>query len=273
MRGILSHSSRLLRINGITPAHAGNTICEAEITLVVRDHPRTRGEYLLWHYYLRPSQGSPPHTRGIPQPVPQPQPQPGITPAHAGNTEGFPKIIHANGDHPRTRGEYRLALTLLAIIWGSPPHTRGILACRYIDLRYGGITPAHAGNTIPSLFPSSSWRDHPRTRGEYSIEYDENLMKEGSPPHTRGILPDCLDAIKQAGITPAHAGNTDSNNPEAGTQGDHPRTRGEYVQGFGEIFGGVGSPPHTRGIPMTLLFTKFFNGITPAHAGNTTFGT
>ena len=96
-------------------------------------------------------------------------------------------------------------------------------------------------------------------------------MKEGSPPHTRGILPDCLDAIKQAGITPAHAGNTDSNNPEAGTQGDHPRTRGEYVQGFGEIFGGVGSPPHTRGIPMTLLFTKFFNGITPAHAGNTSY--
>ncbi len=187
MRGILSHSSRLLRINGITPAHAGNTICEAEITLVVRDHPRTRGEYLLWHYYLRPSQGSPPHTRGIPQPVPQPQPQPGITPAHAGNTEGFPKIIHANGDHPRTRGEYRLALTLLAIIWGSPPHTRGILACRYIDLRYGGITPAHAGNTH---FPGkglSPVRDHPRTRGEYLLHIVLCDHSVGSPPHTRGI--------------------------------------------------------------------------------------
>ena len=167
MRGILSHSSRLLRINGITPAHAGNTIGSYLSQYLAKDHPRTRGEYrqdVLYRVGYR-----------------------GITPAHAGNTISPNCATGLYWDHPRTRGEYRLALTLLAIIWGSPPHTRGILACRYIDLRYGGITPAHAGNTH---FPGkglSPVRDHPRTRGEYLLHIVLCDHSVGSPPHTRGI--------------------------------------------------------------------------------------
>ena len=170
-RGILCKCDCGNYKSGITPAHAGNTTWWSPSTETGRDHPRTRGEYLLWHYYLRPSQGSPPHTRGIPQPVPQPQPQPGITPAHAGNTEGFPKIIHANGDHPRTRGEYAKKSALASCPLGLPPHTRGI---RADDGSWGGqqrITPAHAGNTFCGEEPARLSRDHPRTRGEYSMEH------------------------------------------------------------------------------------------------------
>ena len=126
MRGILSHSSRLLRINGITPAHAGNTICEAEITLVVRDHPRTRGEYSSFFEKPLEVPGSPPHTRGIPNVGAFSKIKLGITPAHAGNTGYQRTPAHLGWDHPRTRGEYLLLSVTVGAGMGSPPHTRGI---------------------------------------------------------------------------------------------------------------------------------------------------
>ena len=168
MRGILSHSSRLLRINGITPAHAGNTICEAEITLVVRDHPRTRGEYSSFFEKPLEVPGSPPHTRGIPNVGAFSKIKLGITPAHAGNTGYQRTPAHLGWDHPRTRGEYLAQSVVVVIYPGSPPHTRGIRKVNAQEIPNGGITPAHAGNTgFFSRWKIKSW-DHPRTRGEYS---------------------------------------------------------------------------------------------------------
>ena len=224
---------------------------------------------MLWHYYLRPSQGSPPHTRGIPQPVPQPQPQPGITPAHAGNTEGFPKIIHANGDHPRTRGEYVQTMVLGADNKGSPPHTRGIHfveKSRPVSL---GITPAHAGNTQWNIHEDRENRDHPRTRGEYFRFSLRTSDVSGSPPHTRGILVIVHGNQMQDGITPAHAGNTRCSSSRQCCPRDHPRTRGEYLFPSGNLGNTWGSPPHTRGIPFRPTVPRAYIGITPAHAGNT----
>ena len=151
MRGILSHSSRLLRINGITPAHAGNTICEAEITLVVRDHPRTRGEYSSFFEKPLEVPGSPPHTRGIPNVGAFSKIKLGITPAHAGNTGYQRTPAHLGWDHPRTRGEYLLLSVTVGAGMGSPPHTRGIPHPSHRQLVLLGITPAHAGNTLHNL--------------------------------------------------------------------------------------------------------------------------
>ena len=132
-----------------------------------------------------------------------------------------------------------------------------------------GITPAHAGNTpVRSRYPKIR-RDHPRTRGEYSFSRLPGQSSRGSPPHTRGILFFSSFFGPSPGITPAHAGNTLSNIRANYTNADHPRTRGEYAVDSHKRIPYEGSPPHTRGIPVTSSPSSTSEWITPAHAGNT----
>ena len=49
----------------------------------------------------------------------------------------------------------------------------------------------------------------------------------------------------------------------------HPRIRGEYLISYGTIDTQSGSPPHSRGIPLTALSVGMLIGLTPAFAGNT----
>ena len=135
-------------------------------------------------------------------------PEEGITPAHAGNTpvrSRYPKIRR---DHPRTRGEYSFSRLPGQSSRGSPPHTRGIPVTSSPSSTSEWITPAHAGNTSKTRPRKVSKRDHPRTRGEYSMYLSAELWLPGSPPHTRGIRHVCEGGRDTAGITPAHAGNT-----------------------------------------------------------------
>ena len=50
---------------GITPAHAGNTRVFPNDIFIMRDHPRTCGEYSLLGSLVCFHLGSPPHMRGI----------------------------------------------------------------------------------------------------------------------------------------------------------------------------------------------------------------
>ena len=72
------------RLSGITPAHAGKSTVSREATLVVRDHPRTRGEKVSAAIMRAISRGSPPHTRGKAGDPRGFAAEKGITPAHAG---------------------------------------------------------------------------------------------------------------------------------------------------------------------------------------------
>ena len=91
----------------------------------------------------------------------------------------------------------------------------------------------------------------------------------GSPPPTRGILPDLVINPMYVGITPAYAGNT----LQVWTGGvvwrDHPRLRGEYDVAIIDAHRQIGSPPPTRGIRSILEQVQPPRGITPAYAGNT----
>ena len=71
-----------------------------------------------------------------------------------------------------------------------------------------GITPAYAGNTAPRLTLYIYARDHPRLRGEHVAKKALTCPLVGSPPPTRGtrFMEHWKD--KEAGITPAYAGNT-----------------------------------------------------------------
>ena len=70
----------------ITPARAGKRIDNSASDIMVKDHPRTRGEKVRCSARVCSYTGSPPHTRGK-APLTQPQhPCRGITPAHAGKS-------------------------------------------------------------------------------------------------------------------------------------------------------------------------------------------
>ena len=197
-----------------------------------RDHPRIRGEHAYAQYEqlagggiipayagntssprspLGPCRGSSPHTRG---------------------TRGrAPRRCPSSRDHPRIRGEHA---------WKT-----------LIPQPNQGIIPAYAGNTVIDLIkptiscgssphtrgtPRQAWascrpcRDHPRIRGEHSINQcaaivdygiipayagntwcggSRNHQSWGSSPHTRG--------------TPASA------SCRTIAKGDHPRIRGEHT--------------------------------------------
>ena len=74
---------------------------------------------------------------------------------------------------------------------GSPPHTRGA-GGRDLGLPAGaGITPAYAGSSRGLQGAGAVDQDHPRIRGEQEVMLLIELIRQGSPPHTRGadVLP------------------------------------------------------------------------------------
>ena len=71
-----------------------------------------------------------------------------------------------------------------------------------------GIIPAYAGSTaLPRLAPTPP-RDHPRIRGEHSLDKLLDCLVQESSPHTRGaqFYPD--KDRWDIGIIPAYAGST-----------------------------------------------------------------
>ena len=115
--------------------------------------------------------GSSPHTRGAPSRHRWQIPTKRIIPAYAGSTPDAGPRPHTLGDHPRIRGEHRTQFPGVQVAVGSSPHTRGAQKHldRPVDAR--GIIPAYAGSTRACSCQPSHIRDHPRIRGEHSIEY------------------------------------------------------------------------------------------------------
>ena len=93
--------------------------------------------------------------------------QRGITPAHAGTTEGGCNDDGEVQDHPRSRGDYSVRLSLSCLIRGSPPLTRGLLKIKEGVTHTPRITPAHAGTTCGDTIRHPHQEDHPRSRGDY----------------------------------------------------------------------------------------------------------
>ena len=132
----------------ITPAYAGNTLCEFFRTAPLWDHPRLRGEHLTLMYGKLAEQGSPPLTRGTRFEYKTAAFVWGITPAYAGNTAVGTLNAFEQEDHPRLRGEHHIRKGKPLRSLGSPPLTRGTLFSSYFIFFYFRITPAYAGNTV-----------------------------------------------------------------------------------------------------------------------------
>ena len=132
---------------GITPACAGKTLHLLMQNLDHTDHPRMRGEDLGSNLTQRLLNGSPPHARGRRLHDGSTKVLSRITPACAGKTQPEFQQTHQRTDHPRMRGEDRLACVGRVCVDGSPPHARGRLVAPFSCALSRRITPACAGKT------------------------------------------------------------------------------------------------------------------------------
>ncbi len=170
----------------IIPAHAGSTFSRTSTTPNVPDHPRSRGEHLLSFISHLHNTGSSPLTRGARVQWRRSCHPSGIIPAHAGSTRWQSSTRSPQPDHPRSRGEHRLAWWWFRCQWGSSPLTRGARYRHQADIMGWGIIPAHAGSTLTGTAQYDKRRDHPRSRGEHATGSRAPVTVMGSSPLTRG---------------------------------------------------------------------------------------
>ena len=112
---------------------------------------------------------------------------------------------------------------------GSSPLARGLRAAPS-DCGYSwGIIPARAGFTSPRRLGAPRTADHPRSRGVYRKEPMTTPKQYGSSPLARGLLRLNRKRLALAGIIPARAGFTLSGSSSDWRRGDHPRSRGVYI--------------------------------------------
>ena len=213
----------------------------------VGDHPRACGENELSLRLRLSGRGSPPRMRGKQLSCSQAAMEYGITPAHAGKTglNTLPSLLLR--DHPRACGENCLGITSRRVRQGSPPRMRGKHLETHCDCVAHGITPAHAGKTVPHLCAGDACGDHPRACGENMFTWNFGMKGGGSPPRMRGKLGDIEVERVVDGITPAHAGKTVTKPQNSRSHRDHPRACGENEIKFTENEDGEGSPPRMRG--------------------------
>ena len=215
--------------------------------------------------------------------------QVGIIPAHAGNTAmpiywnvcdrdhpracgeptSFIQGRFSKWDHPRARGEHSIMRSRFSVLVGSSPRMRGTPSADWADRRCWGIIPAHAGNTRRYSHVSETCWDHPRACGEHMPPSCSMLIVEGSSPHMRGTHRRTARAGRHVGIIPAHAGNTIPTSPFRCSCRDHPRACGEHVKKIACKKFDMGSSPRMRGTRRWAAPMFSFQGIIPAHAGNT----
>ena len=178
----------MTQIRRIIPAYAGSTSTSTSRRLEIADHPRIRGEHVIFRDDQALSKGSSPHTRGAPARFLGGAWLWRIIPAYAGSTVHRRPHLRRRRDHPRIRGEHRFRAFSAPRRRGSSPHTRGALL-----------------QDIPAV---GLFLDHPRIRGEHLARTVSRSSGRGSSPHTRGALEMTLHKNGLVGIIPAYAGST-----------------------------------------------------------------
>ena len=174
-----------------------------------------------------------------------------ITPAHAGKRNGQSRAWQTTWDHPRACGEKVMSSDPTFPSLGSPPRMRGKVLSKNLEWLRTRITPAHAGKSWPSSLAAASAWDHPRACGEKMDATQQITSNAGSPPRMRG-------KAKEIG-------------ERAWMKWDHPRACGEKQNAVTCLLAAMGSPPRMRGKVSHPESCSGRLGITPAHAGKSSF--
>mgnify|MGYP000999041523 CR=1 FL=1 len=254
---------------GLIPAHAGKTSGGRGPRSGGPAHPRSRGENFPVWFRAVSGRGSSPLTRGKHQARSRGLDAGGLIPAHAGKTRSARRRRSATRAHPRSRGENRTVTLYARGDLGSSPLTRGKHDGQGAVVADGGLIPAHAGKTFLELVGGDHGGAHPRSRGENFRVARTGQVVDGSSPLTRGKLNEAAPSQHRAGLIPAHAGKTPSQDRQAAGRRAHPRSRGENPFGVGHRGGDMGSSPLTRGKRGASRAEDDFDGLIPAHAGKT----
>ena len=213
-----------------------------------RDHPRSRGVYVLQSVVELALEGSSPLARGLRVASCFVASRRGIIPARAGFTTARHRRRSSPRDHPRSRGVYGQDVAVAWPVHGSSPLARG-LRCRCpAAARRRRIIPARAGFTTFANAAIFAQRDHPRSRGVYvPLGVDVHPTRGSSPlarglrgrrarragtsgssPLARGLLMSAQAVSPHGGIIPARAGFTCLCFVRTFVRRDHPRSRGVY---------------------------------------------
>ena len=131
------------------------------------------------------------------------------------------------------------------------------------------IIPARAGFTTRESTPRWKSRDHPRSRGVYTLAHLSSSVMSGSSPLARGLPQEVSRRAGGAGIIPARAGFTPTCGLLRGRTRDHPRSRGVYPDT--DMWAAIadGSSPLARGLLREWLLRRRRARIIPARAGFT----
>ena len=96
--------------------------------------------------------------------------------------------------------------------------------------------------------------------------------EQGSPPLTRGKAKPSPPELLSRRITPAYAGKRRFADTGRSKKEDHPRLRGEKLNGQKSGYFRQGSPPLTRGKVSDIAYNERRERITPAYAGKSGSG-
>ena len=232
----------------IIPAYAGSTSRRCSGSSPASDHPRIRGEHFSKPGLDVSQAGSSPHTRGAHRHVQAVFFVNRIIPAYAGSTPSTSGQIGGDADHPRIRGEHHTALKTTILAFGSSPHTRGAPAHVWRACATPRIIPAYAGSTQRWHLRRIRSPDHPRIRGEHSLDREAGRRAERIIPAYAGSTPRVSRMnLLSEWIIPAYAGSTRFVVVVDVAIADHPRIRGEHRPVIFVTAGMSGSSPHTRG--------------------------
>ncbi len=254
---------------GSIPAHAGKTGSPRASRVPAMVDPRSRGEDIAASGRSRSSRGRSPLTRGRPPPIWGTNTFNGSIPAHAGKTGRPQQAERVREVDPRSRGEDRTPVAVLAQGHGRSPLTRGRRLHRWArDPRRRSI-PAHAGKTLAHEVARADGLVDPRSRGE-----DRDLVRRqrgggGRSPLTRGRHGIWLRRDYWLRSIPAHAGKTVSSHGRSRAIWVDPRSRGEDHARADERPMLQGRSPLTRGRLGRPIEEVSLARSIPAHAGKT----
>ena len=172
-------------------------------------------------------------------------------------------------DHPRSRGVYSFRALRSCGSAGSSPLAQGLQGQGRGRQTRQRIIPARAGFTTSRLSPTTSKRDHPRSRGVYDGVYPNLDEWARSSPLARGLRHVPVGPRGPVGIIPARAGFTLHHWQVISCSRDHPRSRGVYHPKRSFMRGEAGSSPLARGLPPRCGAPFTIVRIIPARAGFT----
>ena len=190
-------------------------------------------------------------------------------PACAGKTAGIDQADANRQEHPRVRGENREVFEGEDFYSGTSPRTRVkqvVDAEKRLDL---GNIPAHAGKTLHQTGAENHAAEHPRARGENTLDMMLQEPTRGTSPRTRGKPHPQARSQTPIGNIPAHAGKTLALAKPPGSRAEHPPARGENFHMLHIAGGFGGTSPRTRGKHDWGHVLEAFGRNIPAHAGKT----